>query len=101
MAIVQVEFSRIVIDGETGNATVEYNDVTNLILAYILTGVASRRRTLAARGTGSGTDSIPAGSPFVRLNLASQGLQMIPGDDGGVRTPPGLVGIAEWVRPGR
>jgi len=101
MAIVEIEFSRIVIDGEASAATIEFNDANNLILAYILRGNINRRTVIAARGTGRGQENGTPRQPEIRLNLAPQQLRMIPGDDGGVQMPPGLVAIAEWVRPGR
>lgn len=101
MPVVESEFSSITINGETSIATIEFNNVNNLILAYILRGNISRRTVLAARGIGNGQEGGTPNAPLVRLNLAPQQLRMVPGDDGGVRTPPGLLGITEWARPGR
>jgi len=101
MPIVEREFSRVTIAGETSIATVEFNDANNLILAYILRGNIARRTYIEARGTGRGRENGTPRQQLVRLNLAPQQLRMIPGDDGGVQFPPGLVAAVEWVRAGR
>jgi len=101
MPIVEREYSRVTIDGETSTALIEYNDANDKILALILRGDINRRTLIGARGTGSGTANGNPRQPEIRLPLASQNLNMIPGDEGELKTPPGLIGVTEWIRPGR